>query len=74
MTMQPLTDDDMRRYARHLSLPGFGEEGQLRLKNGSVLVIGAGGLGLPSIWQPPASDASASPTATASTSPTSSDR
>lgn len=47
MTMQPLTDDDMRRYARHLSLPGFGEEGQLRLKNGSVLVIGAGGLGSP---------------------------
>ncbi len=47
MTMLPLTDDDMRRYARHLSLPGFGEEGQLRLKNGSVLVIGAGGLGSP---------------------------
>lgn len=47
MTMQQLTDDDMRRYARHLSLPGFGREGQLRLKNGSVLVIGAGGLGSP---------------------------
>ena len=47
MTMQPLTDDDMRRYARHISLPGFGREGQLRLKNGSVLVIGAGGLGSP---------------------------
>lgn len=47
MTMQRLTDDDMRRYARHISLPGFGEEGQLRLKNGSVLVIGAGGLGSP---------------------------
>lgn len=35
------------RYARHISLPGFGEEAQERLKNGSVLVIGAGGLGSP---------------------------
>lgn len=41
------TEDEKLRYARHISLPGFGEEGQLRLKNGSVLVIGAGGLGSP---------------------------
>lgn len=46
MTMT-LTDDERARYARHLSLPEFGEEGQLRLKRGSVLVIGAGGLGSP---------------------------
>lgn len=42
-----LTDEEKVRYARHLSLPGFGEEAQERLKNGSVLVIGAGGLGSP---------------------------
>lgn len=42
-----LDDSDRMRYARHLSLPGFGEEAQSRLKAGSVLVIGAGGLGSP---------------------------
>ncbi len=42
-----LTAEERERYARHLALPDFGEEGQLRLKNGSVLVIGAGGLGSP---------------------------
>jgi adenylyltransferase/sulfurtransferase len=35
------------RYARHLSLPNFGEEGQEKLKRGSVLIVGAGGLGSP---------------------------
>lgn len=42
-----LTDEDRLRYARHIALPDFGYEGQLRLKRGSVLVIGAGGLGSP---------------------------
>lgn len=42
-----LTDDERKRYGRHLTLPGFGEEGQMRLRQGSVLVIGAGGLGSP---------------------------
>lgn len=42
-----LTDEEKLRYARHLSLPGFGEAAQEKLKNGSVLVIGAGGLGSP---------------------------
>lgn len=42
-----LTEDEKVRYARHLSLPGFGEEAQKRLRAGSVLVIGAGGLGSP---------------------------
>ncbi len=37
----------MERYARHLSLPGIGEDGQRKLLNSSVLVIGAGGLGSP---------------------------
>lgn len=35
------------RYSRHFVLPGFGREGQLRLKQASVLVVGAGGLGAP---------------------------
>jgi len=40
-----LNSDERERYKRHLSLEGFGEEGQIRLKNSSVLFIGAGGLG-----------------------------
>lgn len=44
-----LSHEERIRYARHLAMPDFGEEGQLRLKCGSVLVIGAGGLGSPVI-------------------------
>ncbi len=44
-----LTPDDLRRYARHLTLPEFGAAGQERLKNGSVLCVGAGGLGAPAL-------------------------
>ena len=40
-----LNSDERERYKRHLSLDGFGEEGQIRLKNSSVIFIGAGGLG-----------------------------
>ena len=40
-----LNNDERERYKRHLSLEGFGEEGQIRLKNSSVIFIGAGGLG-----------------------------
>ena len=39
--------DEVRRYARHIILPGIGGDGQQRLKESSVLVIGAGGLGSP---------------------------
>jgi adenylyltransferase/sulfurtransferase len=38
---------ELRRYGRHLTLAEVGEEGQLRLKAGRVLVVGAGGLGSP---------------------------
>lgn len=38
---------ELARYARHFVLPDFGIEGQRRLKQGSVLVVGAGGLGSP---------------------------
>ncbi len=40
-----LSSDERLRYQRHLSLEGFGEEGQIRLKNSSAIFIGAGGLG-----------------------------
>ncbi len=42
-----LSADELRRYARHLSLPEVGVAGQERLRAGSVLVVGAGGLGSP---------------------------
>jgi sulfur-carrier protein adenylyltransferase/sulfurtransferase len=43
----PLRPDQFERYQRHLNLPEFGLEGQRRLLESSVLVIGAGGLGCP---------------------------
>ena len=43
------TPDEVARYQRHLSLAGFGPAAQAKLKNGSVLVIGAGGLGCPAL-------------------------
>ena len=42
-----LTNDEIRRYGRHLIMPEFGMEGQKRLKASSVLLIGTGGLGSP---------------------------
>ncbi len=42
-----LTKEEILRYSRHLLIPGIGQEGQLRLKNASVLMIGTGGLGCP---------------------------
>jgi len=42
-----LTPDEIKRYSRHLIMPEVGMDGQRRLKAGSVLCIGAGGLGSP---------------------------
>ena len=44
-----LTDAQLERYARHVVLDEVGEEGQLKLLNAKVLVVGAGGLGSPLI-------------------------
>ena len=44
-----LTVDEVRRYSRHLIIPDVGMDGQKRLKNSKVLVIGAGGLGSPAL-------------------------
>src|SRR5215475_12093297 len=45
--MTTLSNEEIRRYSRHLIMPEFGMEGQRRLKESSVLLIGAGGLGSP---------------------------
>ena len=42
-----LTNDEVKRYSRHLIMPEVGVDGQLKLKAGKVLCIGAGGLGSP---------------------------
>ncbi len=42
-----LSPEERHRYSRHLSIPGVGVDGQLRLKHASVLLIGCGGLGSP---------------------------
>lgn len=39
--------DELARYGRHLVLPEVGPEGQEKLKNSSVVIVGAGGLGSP---------------------------
>lgn len=45
--MADLTNEEIRRYSRHLILPEVGLAGQRRIRNTSVLCIGAGGLGSP---------------------------
>jgi adenylyltransferase/sulfurtransferase len=47
MEQSALTPDELQRYARHLSLPEVGIEGQATLKEARVLLVGAGGLGSP---------------------------
>jgi sulfur-carrier protein adenylyltransferase/sulfurtransferase len=42
-----LTAEEIKRYSRHLIMPEVGVDGQKKLKAGSVLCIGAGGLGSP---------------------------
>lgn len=42
-----MNDDELLRYSRHILLPQIGIEGQEKLQSGSVLIVGAGGLGCP---------------------------
>jgi molybdopterin-synthase adenylyltransferase len=42
-----LTDKELQRYDRQIMLPGFGQEGQEKLKKAKVFLAGAGGLGSP---------------------------
>lgn len=44
-----LSKEEVARYSRHLIIPDVGMDGQKRLKNAKVLVIGAGGLGAPAL-------------------------
>ena len=45
----PLSPEDCERYSRHALIPQIGLEGQRRLRNAKVLVVGAGGLGSPAL-------------------------
>ncbi len=49
-TTRPLSGAERNIYNRHILIPGIGEDGQSRLLNSSVLVIGAGGLGSPALY------------------------
>ena len=42
-----LTNDQVQRYSRHLIMPEVGVDGQEKLLNSKILLIGAGGLGSP---------------------------
>jgi len=42
-----LSNEEINRYSRHLTLPDVGMAGQVKLKHAKVLLIGAGGLGSP---------------------------
>ncbi len=46
-SLEGFSHDELLRYSRHFLLPEIGVEGQRRLRDASVLVVGAGGLGAP---------------------------
>jgi adenylyltransferase/sulfurtransferase len=45
--LPPLSQEEILRYSRHLIVPEVGVEGQRRLKDARILMVGAGGLGSP---------------------------
>lgn len=47
MADSDLTNEQVQRYARHLTLPEVGVAGQKKLRDASILLVGAGGLGSP---------------------------
>lgn len=48
--MNFLSENEKKRFTRHLILDEIGEQGQLKLKAGKVLVVGTGGLGSPVLY------------------------
>lgn len=44
------TEEQIKRYSRHILVPEIGGKGQEKIRSGKVLVIGAGGLGSPAIY------------------------
>jgi molybdopterin/thiamine biosynthesis adenylyltransferase len=44
---EQLSNEEVERYNRQMILPQMGDQGQVKLKNASVLIVGAGGLGSP---------------------------
>jgi adenylyltransferase/sulfurtransferase len=48
--MPTLTQDEIERYSRQIMIPDLGGKGQIRLKQGKALVVGAGGLGSPAAF------------------------
>jgi len=49
MPNSKLSKKEMHRYSRHLVLPEVGIKGQEKIKQGKVLIVGAGGLGSPAL-------------------------
>jgi adenylyltransferase/sulfurtransferase len=45
--LTPLSHEELLRYSRHLTLPDVGLEGQAKLKDARIVLVGAGGLGSP---------------------------
>ena len=48
--MFQFTEEQIKRYARHIILPEVGGKGQEKLLKSKVLVVGAGGLGSPAVY------------------------
>jgi len=48
LNIMKLSNEELKRYSRHLILPEIGQDGQCKLKNAKILIVGAGGLGSPS--------------------------
>jgi len=48
--MTGLTTEEIKRYSRHIALKEVGGEGQKRIRDARVLVVGAGGLGSPAAY------------------------